>query len=94
MVPFRPLCPHEKAPSLRGVWQSTVNLRPSRQRSAGTAIKPVHISLRGSTHDLAPRSKGAIPRSPILTGGKTMTAELEVVVDRSVDGEKLLRMPG
>ena len=51
-------------------------------------------AYQGSTRDLTPRSKGAIPRSPILTGGKTMTAELEVVVDRSVDGEKLLRMPG
>jgi hypothetical protein len=35
-----------------------------------------------------------ITRSPILTGGKTVTAELEVVVDLSVGGEKLLGVPG
>jgi hypothetical protein len=35
-----------------------------------------------------------IARRPILTGGKTMTVKLEVVVDPSVGGEELLRMPG
>jgi hypothetical protein len=31
--------------------------------------------------------------SPVLTGGKAMTAKLKLVVDRSVNGEELLRMP-
>ncbi len=35
-----------------------------------------------------------IARSPILTGRKTMAVKLEVVVDPSVGGEKLLRIPG
>jgi hypothetical protein len=34
-----------------------------------------------------------VKRSPVITGGKTMTAELKVVMDLSVGGEKLLGMP-
>jgi hypothetical protein len=30
----------------------------------------------------------------ILTGGKTVTVELEVVVDRAMNGEKLLGVAG
>jgi hypothetical protein len=41
-----------------------------------------------------PGSEGVLARGPILAGGKMMAAELEVVVDRSVSSEKLLRMPG
>lgn len=50
-------------------------------------------AYQGSTGGLAPRGRGVVTRSPVLTGGKTMTAELEVVVDLSVGGEKLLGMP-
>jgi hypothetical protein len=35
-----------------------------------------------------------IARNTILTGGETMAAKLEVIVDQSVRGEKLLHMPG
>jgi hypothetical protein len=48
----------------------------------------------GNTSRIAPGEEGAITSSSVLTGGKTVTAELEVVVDRSVSGEELLRMPG
>jgi hypothetical protein len=41
-----------------------------------------------------PGSEGVLAHSPILAGGKMMAAELEVVVDRSVSGEKLLRVAG
>ena len=37
--------------------------------------------------------ESAIAGHAILTGGKTVTAELEVVVDRSVSGEELLGVP-
>jgi adenylate cyclase len=47
----------------------------------------------GNTSRIAPGEEGAITSSSVLTGGKTVTAELEVVVDRSVSGEELLRMP-
>jgi hypothetical protein len=33
-----------------------------------------------------------LAHSPILTGRKTMAVKLEVIVDRSVGGEKLLRI--
>ena len=48
----------------------------------------------GNTGRIAPGEEGAIKSSSVLTGRETMTAELEVVVDRSVGGEELLRMPG
>ena len=41
-----------------------------------------------------PGSEGVLARSPILASGKVMAAELEVVVDRSVSSEKLLRVAG
>jgi hypothetical protein len=43
---------------------------------------------------IAPRAEGMLTRSPVLTGGKAMTAELEVVVDQTVGEKKLLGMPG
>jgi hypothetical protein len=43
---------------------------------------------------LAPGIEGAIAGHAILSGGKAMTAELEVIVDRSLNGEKLLGLPG
>ena len=48
----------------------------------------------GNTSRIAPGEEGAITSSSVLTGGKTMAAELEVVVDPSVGGEKLLGLPG
>jgi hypothetical protein len=58
--------------------------QPSRQSTS---------AHKGSPGRIAPGGESVITRSPILTGGKTVTAELEVVVDRSVNGEKLLGMP-
>jgi MFS family permease len=58
--------------------------QPSRQSTS---------AHEGDTGRIAPGGEGVITRSPIVTGGKTVTAELEVVVDRSVNGEKLLGMP-
>jgi hypothetical protein len=48
----------------------------------------------GNTGRIAPGEEGAIASNSVLTGRETMTAELEVVVDRSVGGEKLLGVPG
>jgi hypothetical protein len=48
----------------------------------------------GNTSRIAPGEEGAITSSSVLTGREAMTAELEVVVDRSVSGEELLRMSG
>ena len=48
----------------------------------------------GNTSRIAPGEEGAITSSSVLTGREAMTAELEVIVDRSVSGEELLRMPG
>ena len=42
--------------------------------------------------DVAPRAKGGIASRTMLVGTKAMTAELEVVVDPAVGGEKALRM--
>ena len=50
-------------------------------------------AYEGSPGRIAPRNESAIAGHAILTGGKTVTAELEVVVDRSVSGEKLLCVP-
>jgi hypothetical protein len=50
-------------------------------------------AYQGNTGHIAPRIEGAIAGGSVLTGGKAMAAELEVVVDRSVSGEKLLRVP-
>jgi NAD(P)-dependent dehydrogenase (short-subunit alcohol dehydrogenase family) len=47
----------------------------------------------GNTSRIAPGEEGAITSSSVLTGRETMTVELEVVVDRGVNGEELLRMP-
>jgi hypothetical protein len=48
----------------------------------------------GNTSRIAPGEEGAITSSSVLTGREAMTAELEVVVDPSVGGEKLLGLPG
>jgi hypothetical protein len=58
--------------------------QPSRQSTS---------AHEGSPGRIAPGGEGVITRSPILTGGKTVTAELEVVVDRSVNGKELLCVP-
>jgi hypothetical protein len=50
------------------------------------------LAHEGSPGRIAPGGEGVITRSPIFTGGKTVAAELEVIVDRSVNGEKLLGM--
>ena len=50
-------------------------------------------AYEGSPGRIAPRNESAIAGHAILTGGKTVTAELEVVVDRSVSGEELLCVP-
>ena len=70
------------------------------QLDAGSAQLPQALpssqsrsAYEGSPGRIAPRNESAIAGHAILTGRKTMTAELEVVVDRSVSGEKLLRMP-
>jgi hypothetical protein len=47
-----------------------------------------------NTGRIAPGEEGAIASSSVLTGRETMTAELEVIVDRSVNREKLLRLLG
>jgi hypothetical protein len=47
----------------------------------------------GNTSRIAPSEEGAITGGLVLTGRETVTAELEVVVDWSVRGEKLLRIP-
>ena len=48
----------------------------------------------GNTSRIAPGEEGAITSSSVLTGRETMTAELKVVVDRSMSGEKLLGLSG
>ena len=42
--------------------------------------------------DVAPRAKVGIASRTMLVGAKAMTAELEVVVDPAMGGEKALRM--
>ena len=51
-------------------------------------------AYQGSTSRIAPSDEGMITRSTMLTGGEAMAAELEVVVDRRMSGEKLLGLPG
>ena len=43
------------------------------------------LLYEGSTGRIAPRGEGVIAGRPVLTGGQTMAAELEVVVDLSVN---------
>jgi hypothetical protein len=52
------------------------------------------LLYEGSPGRIAPGIESAIAGHAILTGGKMMAAELEVVVDRSVNREKLLGMSG
>jgi hypothetical protein len=51
------------------------------------------LAHEGNTSRIAPDAEGVITSSAVLTGRETMTAELEVVVDRSVNGEELLCVP-
>jgi hypothetical protein len=50
-------------------------------------------AYEGSPGRIAPGIESAIAGHTILTGGKTVPAKLEVVVDRSVNREKLLGLP-
>ncbi len=52
------------------------------------------LAYERGTRNSTPSGKGAIASSAVLTGAEAMAAELEVVVDRSVGGEELLRVPG
>jgi hypothetical protein len=46
----------------------------------------------GNFGHIAPRAKGGIASCTMLIGTEAMTAELEVVVDPTVGGEKALRV--
>ena len=46
----------------------------------------------GNFGDVAPCAKGGIASRTMLVGTEVMTAELEVVVDPTVGGEKALRV--
>src|SRR3954447_6263060 len=48
----------------------------------------------GSPGRIAPGSEGALAGGAALAGGKTMAAELELIVDRSMGGENLLGVAG
>jgi hypothetical protein len=76
--------------SLRDL-EGTVNLTPRRQDSR---LEPSSLACERDTGRIAPRIESALAGGAVLTGGEAMTAELEVVVDRSVGGEELLRLPG
>jgi len=51
------------------------------------------INIWHNFDDVTPGVKGGIASRPMLVGAEAMTAELEVVVDRGVSGEKLLCVP-
>ena len=78
---------------LLGLRQVLSTWREVGAAGADIAITSATSAYQGNTGRIAPGSEGAIAGSSVLTGGKTMTAELEVVVDRSVSGEKLLGLP-
>jgi hypothetical protein len=73
-----------------------VNLTPDRHSCHKCCLpsSQSRSAYEGSPGRIAPGNESAIAGHAILTDGKTVTAELEVVVDRSVNREKLLRMPG
>jgi hypothetical protein len=50
------------------------------------------LCCRRNFGDLTPGVKGGIASRTMLVGAEAMTAELEVVVDPGVGGEKALRM--
>ena len=50
------------------------------------------LYFRRNFGDLAPRAKGSIASRTMLVGTEVMTAELEMVVDPTVGGEKALRV--
>ena len=64
------------------------------EAGAGAAIKQSQSAYERCPCRITPGSECTIAGSLILTGGKTMAVELEVVVDRSMNREKLLRVPG
>jgi hypothetical protein len=57
--------------------------KPSRQDTSAYEV---------STGRIAPSGEGVVTRSLVLTGREPMAAELEMVVDRAVSGEKLLSL--
>jgi hypothetical protein len=57
---------------------------PDRQVVAAHPPSQFKSTHEANTSRIAPGIKGVIAGSAILTDGKTMTAELEVVVDRAV----------
>ena len=64
------------------------NTRPSRWPKT----QRWSLCCRRNFGDLTPRAKGGIASRTMLVGTEVMTAELEVVVDPAVGGEKALRM--
>jgi hypothetical protein len=72
--------------SLRDL-EGTVNLTPRRQDSR---LEPSSLACERDTGRIAPGIESALAGGAVLTGGEAMTAELEVIVDRSVGGEELL----
>ena len=79
---------------MRWNWKVLSTWRRRGKAAAGAAVTQYTSAHEGNTSRIAPGEEGAITSSAVLTGRETMTAELEVVVDRSVGGEELLRMPG
>jgi hypothetical protein len=65
----------------------------SRQSCRRATTKSIQITQVVSSCRITPGDEGATARSPVLTGGEAMAAELKVVVDPSVTGKKLLGMP-
>ena len=48
----------------------------------------------GDADNIAPSAKGVVASGTVLGGGEAVTAELEVVVDAGVNGQKALGMAG
>jgi hypothetical protein len=69
----------------------TVNLTPDSAQLPQVLPSSQSISAyEDSPGRIAPGIESALTGHAILTGGKAVTAELEVIVDPSVSGEKLL----
>jgi hypothetical protein len=52
----------------------------------------LEVTLQAQLRDVTPCAKRGIASRAMLVGSKAMTAELEVVVDPAVVGEKALRI--
>ncbi len=63
------------------------------KRPRAQPSRPDTSADEGNTGRSAPGIKSAIPGHTVLTGGKAMATELEVVMDRAMRGEELLGMP-